>query len=131
MDYRITQCQALFDWYARKGLPDDVQVAIDAVTTLLTGEPQDEATVSTEDRLEALEVAFNKWLGAQEPPETSAPQRPSLRSNRYADFLQSLHNLTLNLEQVGGEVKADKIAEALDQMIVDFYEGDPHVQGDV
>lgn len=131
MDYRITQCQALFDWYARKGLPDDVQVAIDAVTTLLTGEPQDEATVSTEDRLEALERVVSVLSERLSPPDTSAPQRPSLRSNRYADFLQSLHNLTLNLEQVGGEVKADYVAEVLDRMIVDFYEGDPHVQGDV
>lgn len=126
MDYRIERCRALFDWYERHGFPDDEpERVVNAVAQIVLGAEEEAVPESLESRLESLEAAVTKLLGGQEPTEVAAPQRPFLRSNRYADFLHSLHNLTINLEQVGGEVKAEKVAEVLDKMIVDFYESEP------
>lgn len=130
-DNRIKRCQALFSYYEKHGLPEDEETAINAVAAILTGELPEEASQSVESRLESLEQAVSVLAERLSTPEVGEPHRPSLRSNRYADFLRNLHNLTLNLEQVGGEVKADKVAEALDNLIVDFYEGGKCAQSDV
>lgn len=128
-DYRIERCRALFDWYERHGFPKDPESVVNAVSQIVVGfeseEEVERAPESLESRLESLEEAVSILAERLSTPEVGEPHRPSLRSNRYADFLHSLHNLTINLEQVGGEVKADRVAEVLDKMIVDFYESEP------